>query len=240
MTTFESITIPPENRSLRTLWIVDVPTVATALVTALADQVDGRALPVSPPGLPTSTCTAALVEILLPETCGLTLASQLQMQTNASVAVWSVQPLPLYAWVAWRVGLNGCLDKNSGWSQTVESLQALAQGTSIWPPEIWRRTQAFEARVGWRLRRLSQLDWARWLDLMQGWSPKQLGSRWGLTPQGARKGIGRLCEKLEVADQTEAVQLARSAGLVKMEPEPRWSDAVTLYTVYEQDRGHPS
>lgn len=103
------------------LWIIDATTVAVALTQALTKQLHCPVQSVSPADLPAASeaPALALVEILLPDACGLTLATHLRAQTGATVAVWSTRPAPVYAWVAWQVGLNGCLDKALAWEHTL-------------------------------------------------------------------------------------------------------------------------
>ncbi|MCS7016952.1 MAG: hypothetical protein NZM42_12645 [Gemmatales bacterium] len=215
------------------LWIVDAPAVAAAIRDALTGLLDHPVQPMTPSDVTDEpVCAAALVEILLPDACGLTMASSLRFTIHVPVAVWGTRPLPLYAWVAWQVGLNGCLDKNMAWGDMVAHVQLLLQGASVWPPPIWEQVQAFEEQTGKRLRQLNATEWARWLDMVGGGSLKQLAAMWGITLRGAAKARDRLCEKLGVGDETEAVKLAWSAGMVKMGHDPRWSEAVLLYQAH--------
>lgn len=145
--------------------------------------------------------------------------------------VCSTRPASVYAWVAWQVGLNGCLDKALAWEDTLTLIHGLLNGAAVWPTDVWENVREFEAGVGQRLWRLSEADWRRWLDVLRNESVEHLAQAWGLSVRGAIAARRRLCEKLGVADEAEAKQLAWSAGLVKMHAEPVWSDALMLYRV---------
>jgi hypothetical protein len=152
------------------LVIWDAPAVAWSLQEALRPLLP---VPVwalgSAPTLPSAAGdTLLLIEILLPAGCGLAEAVGFKRHTQGRVAVMGVNPLPLYAWVAWELHLAGCLDKGEGWEAFVAEVQALVAGQSVWPAPIWRKVESFEAEVGWRLRALRPQDWERWQDLMAG------------------------------------------------------------------------
>ncbi len=216
--------------SKNSLWVIDASTVAMVLAKALNRELGLPAYPFCPDNIPEEpSFILALVEILLPNSCGITIAAQLRSRTDAPVVVWGTQPIPLYAWVAWRIGLNGCLDKSYSWDDTVSLLQTLLDGNSVWPSVIWDRVRTFEQQMGWRLRNLTPTDWERWLDIIRGLQVKKLAEIWGLTLRGATKSVARLCEKLAVMDRDEIVNLAWSANMVKVGRETAWSEVVTLY-----------
>ncbi len=216
------------------LWIVDTPLVAIALAQTLAERLDGAVRPFFPSAPPDECCQTAVVEILLPDCCGLSWASRMRDATGASVAVWGMQPSPLHAWVAWRIGFNGCLDKNSTWDETVGLLHAFQQGACVWPPQIWLDIQHFDSMVGRRLEQLNRTDWVRWLDLIQGLCNKELARRWRLSLRGTAKAKDRLLNKLEVGTALQAATLAWSTGMVRVTQHPVWTDAVTLYQVHQK------
>lgn len=141
-----------------------------------------------------------------------------------------VDPLPLYAWVAWELHLAGCLDKGEDWEAFVAEVQALVAGRSVWPAAIWGKVEGFEEEVGWRLRQLKPRDWARWKDLMEGRALKALASDWGVSTRGAGKAIEGLCERLGVRDAGEARALALEVGLIHRRGGGyEWASALALW-----------
>ena len=227
-----SITPPdhPYSMCKNAIMIVDTKVIAKALADTLSQSlsypvfsIESNDFQVKP------SCTLALIEILMPNDCGITKASNLQQNCDISVAVWSTKPSPLYSWVAWKVGLNGCLDKNMAWSEIIKAIELLNGGTAIWPPHIWDQILTFENQIGKRLRELSELDWERWLDLFCCFSLKELSFSWQLSLRGTSKAKDRLCEKLKVIDPRGAAKLAWSTGLAKMDTSPSWSEPALLY-----------
>lgn len=213
------------------IWLIDAPSVAHPIAQAIARDLGCVALGLQPAASLPRPGTLIIVEILLPKhSCGLTHAFTLKANLQHPVAVWTTSPSPLHTWVAWRIGLEGCLDKGQDWNQVLAHVTTLLEGQPVWPADIWQAIQTFEATVGHRFRRLKESDWDRWLDLLRCSSIKQLSSTWALSPRGTERAVTRLLETLCVERREEAVALARQAGLVRESTEgPRWSPVIALY-----------
>jgi len=129
-----------------------------------------------------------------------------------------------------ELGLEGVIDKQEPWPRFVERVEALLRGEPAWSLHSWTARQAFEPAWGRRLRSLSPADWQRWRDLTTGLPMKALACRWGLSRQGAAKGLLRLYRRLGVADRWAAALLAHELGIVRIqEGQIRWSEALEAY-----------
>lgn len=218
---------------VKRLLIGDVPVVAWSLQEALRPLLP---IPVQALGAqlalpPEATDAFLLIEILLPRGgCGLTEAIRFSQGVRGAAAVMGVDPLPLYAWVAWELHLAGCLDKGGAWEAFVAEVQALVAGRSAWPAAILGKVEGFEEEVGWRLRQLKPRDWARWKDLIEGRALKALALDWGVSTRGAGKAIEGLCGRLGVRDAGEARALALEVGLIHRHSGGyEWASALALW-----------
>ncbi len=215
------------------LMIRDVPVIAWTLQEALRPllPIPVQALGSEPALPPDATDVLLLTEILLPGGgCGLAEAMRFKQGVGGAVAVMGVDPLPLYAWVAWELHMAGCLDKSGAWEEFVEGVRDLVKGQSVWSVAILGKVEGFEEGVGWRLRRLKPRDWERWKDLMEERPLKALALHWGLSRRGVLKAIEGLCGRLGVRDHKEACALALEAGV--MHPyggRYEWASALALW-----------
>lgn len=213
------------------IWVIDAPAVAHPIAQALAQDLSRPVYALQLPDFPSQPSVLTLVEILLPHhSCGLTLASMLRAKNQCPTVAWSTTPAPLCAWMTWQIGLDGCLDKSQDWDRVLAQVTTLLEGQPVWPPDIWQTIHTFEATMGYRLRRLKESDWDRWLDLLCYSSMKQLASTWELSLRGTERAVTRLLETLSVDKREDAAALARQVGLVKEETDgPYWSAAIALY-----------
>ncbi|GBD08834.1 hypothetical protein HRbin22_01076 [Candidatus Thermoflexus japonica] len=209
------------------LWVRDAPAMAVALARALTEALGQPVRPLSlaagnlPPG-------PALLELRAP---GAAMLLRAAARSRAfPLAVMTTSPTPLEAWVIGELGLEGLIDKQEPWPRFVERVEALLRREPAWSPHPWAARQAFEQAWGRRLRGLSPADWQRWRDLTTGLPVKALACRWGLSRQGAVKGLRRLYRRLGVADRWAAALLAHELGIVRFE-EGRigWSGAIEAY-----------
>jgi DNA-binding NarL/FixJ family response regulator len=209
------------------LWVRDAPAMAVALARALTETLGqpARPFPLSASHLPPGP---ALLELRAP---GAALLLRAAARSRAfPLAVMTTNPTPLEGWMIGELGLEGVIDKQEPWPRFVERVEALLRGEPAWSPHSWTARQAFEPAWGRRLRSLSPADWQRWRDLTTGLPVKALACRWGLSRQGAVKGLLRLYRRLGVADRWAAALLAHELGIVRFE-EGRigWSEAIEAY-----------
>jgi DNA-binding NarL/FixJ family response regulator len=209
------------------LWVADAPAMAVALARALTETLGqpARPFPLSASHLPPGP---ALLELRAPG-AALRLRAAVRSRTFP-LSVITTNPTSLEAWVIGELGLEGVIDKQEPWPRFVERVEALLRGEPAWSLHSWTARQAFEPAWGRRLRSLSPADWQRWRDLTTGLPMKALACRWGLSRQGAAKGLLRLYRRLGVADRWAAALLAHELGIVRFE-EGRigWSEAIEAY-----------
>lgn len=211
------------------LWVMEAPTIATALARSLTEELGGpvRPFPLAaeapPPG-------PALVGIRGPDVWGMTRAAVWKRRSAFPIAGMAIAPTPLEAWVAGEIDLDGLVDLREPWPLFLQRVKALLRGEPAWTPELWGIRQAFEQAWGERLRRLSVKDWSRWRDLMSGLPIKGLARWWGLSRQGAMKAALRLYRRLGVPDREAAALLAQQLCVVRIsETGVQWTEAVEAY-----------
>lgn len=216
----------------RPLIVIDAPALLPPLARALEHALQRPVLPIDPAGLDLSRIPLhadALLELRLPDGDGLMLAHTLQTRCpSIRILLWSLRLSPLDLWLAWRLGLAGCLDKAEPWERLVESVRRMEAREPVWTPAQLRTIQAFEAEVGERLRRLRSGDWEKLADLARFPSWKERAAAWGMSRDGARRAIARLCARLEIEDPEALIRWALRHGLLEWLPEgPRLAPGLT-------------
>jgi DNA-binding NarL/FixJ family response regulator len=119
---------------------------------------------------------------------------------------------------ALRVGARGYLLKGADKAEIVRAIRALERGEAIFGPEIAQRLMHYFAaprptpavlafpELTDRERELLTL-------IAQGWSNAEIADRLVVSLKTVRNHVSNIFSKLQVADRTEAILRARSAGL---------------------------
>lgn len=216
----------------RPLIVIDAPALLPPLAQALEHALQRPVLPIDPARLDLARIPRhadVLLELRLPDGDGLLLAHTLQTDCpSIRILLWSLHPSPLDLWLAWRLGLAGCLDKAEPWESLLASVQRMEAGEPVWTPRQLQTIQAFEAEAGERLRRLRSGDWEKLADLIRFPSWKERAAAWGMSRDGARRAIARLCARLEIEDPEGLIRWALRHGLLEWLPEgPRPASGLT-------------
>jgi two-component system NarL family response regulator len=166
---------------------------------------------------PWNKCEVLLVDIDLPGISGVELIRQLhQSHPGLQILVHTISENRATVFAALKAGAMGYLLKGSSPRDLIESLRTLHQGGAPMSPKIARKVilelqdhADLPEQAGLTSRELDVLH-----GIAQGKSYKELADTLGRSPHTIHAHIKRVYEKLQAANRAEALQKARSLGVI--------------------------
>lgn len=160
-----------------------------------------------------------LMDIKMPDTNGID-ATQSIVTASPHIGILIITMLEddESVFSAMRVGARGYLLKGANQSELMRAIRAVASGEVIFGPGVARRALSLfaTARPTFRLRvfsELSERETELLLLMAQGYGNQEIADQLGLTLKTVRNHASNIFSKLQVADRSQAVLLARDVGL---------------------------
>jgi DNA-binding NarL/FixJ family response regulator len=157
-----------------------------------------------------------LVDINLPDKCGLDLIERLRTQgAKTAVVVLSAYPEEMYALRAFKKGAAAYLNKRSSADEIIAAVRKAAAGGKYVSPEVMER---FAGMIGGQTIRghdeLSDRELEVLKHLAAGESLVRIGERLHLSPSTVTTYRARLLEKMGMKSNAELTRYALEHGLL--------------------------
>ncbi len=158
-----------------------------------------------------------LVEIHLPQTCGLLWAHHLHRQhPHLHIISWTTHPSSFHLWLAHHWGFPAFLDKAMPATDVLHSLHLMLQGYTTWPLHLLQRALLWGQTIAPILTALPSDLWHLWNGLLLGEDVDALSQRLGCSEGTVRRKRKVLYERLQVRGWAEAVRKACTWGLTEI------------------------
>ena len=160
-----------------------------------------------------------LMDIKMPGTNGIDATrSIVTASPHISILIITMLEDDESVFAAMRAGARGYLLKGANQSDLMRAIRAVTSGEVIFGPGVARHALSLfaTARPAFRSRvfpELSERETELLLLMAQGYSNQEIADQLGLTLKTVRNHASNIFSKLQVADRSQAVLLARDAGL---------------------------
>lgn len=168
-------------------------------------------------GAPWAECDVVLLDIDLPGLSGVDLIRMIQPHhPHLQILVHTISESRTTVFAALKAGAMGYLLKGSSPRELIESLRTLHLGGAPMTPKIARRVilELQGRQVDGGETGLSQREIGILQGISLGKSYKELAQELGLSPHTIHTHVKRVYEKLQARNRGEAMQKARSLGVI--------------------------
>ncbi|MBP7964609.1 MAG: response regulator transcription factor [Caldilineaceae bacterium] len=118
---------------------------------------------------------------------------------------------------AMRAGASGYLVKGAEGEETLRAIRAVANGESIFSPKVAQRLAHFfstaPAQIAQPFPQLTSREREILGMIAQGYTNTAIAEQLFLSPKTVRNQVSTIFSKLDAADRSEAIILARTAGV---------------------------
>jgi two-component system, NarL family, competent response regulator ComA len=204
---------------MRNIVIVDYPLLAEGISLILNKHISDTFTTITSTIDPSNVApdqALVLIELYLPDNlCGLTLAKQLhQSRPDCIPLVWTLDPAPLYIWLALENKLPGFLDKSISPKDLHYWLTHAQTKGGAWPTKMLNLAHEWHWKQAVQLRSLTPDLWLLWAELLSEKTIADLTTQLRWSRRTIERRLSELYTVLDVHSRAEAIHIAWQWKLV--------------------------